>query len=247
MEWDKIVAKITPHIVKIETQTGSGTGFLSLYNEDKTLCGVATAWHVVRQADDWQQPIRLWNHSQSETVFLKANERFISKDWHTDSAVILFPAVLLPLPKDPISLLPSDFVINIGVEVGWLGFPALAPRDLCFFSGKISTPQESRKAYLIDGVAINGVSGGPVIHGSDAEGTQIVGTVSAYYPNRATGEVLPGLLSAQDLSYAHNVASQVQSIDEANKKQAELEASQKNETEFDGSEGSTNSDVENAE
>ena len=53
--------------------------------------------------------------------------------------------------------------------------------------------------------------------------------------------------SAQDLSYAHNVASQVQSIDEANKKQAELEASQKNETEFDGSEGSTNSDVENAE
>ena len=52
MNWDQIVNKTRPHIVKIETQTGSGTGFLSLYNEDKTFCGVATALHVVSHADD---------------------------------------------------------------------------------------------------------------------------------------------------------------------------------------------------
>jgi hypothetical protein len=53
MNWDQIVSKITPHIVKIETQTGYGTGFLFLYNEDQTLCGIATALHIVGHADDW--------------------------------------------------------------------------------------------------------------------------------------------------------------------------------------------------
>ena len=46
-------------------------------------------------------------------------------------------------------------VIDIGSEIGWLGFPSVAPHDLCFFSGNISARQEYRKAYLVDGVAIN--------------------------------------------------------------------------------------------
>ena len=75
MNWDQIVNKITPHIVKIETQTKYGTGFLSLYNENKTLCGVATALHVVNHADDWQQPIRIQHHASGETVFLEQNNR----------------------------------------------------------------------------------------------------------------------------------------------------------------------------
>ena len=70
MKWDQIVNKTKPHIVKIETQTGSGTGFLSLYNGDKTFCGVATALHVVGHADDWQQPIQLRHHSSGKTLFL---------------------------------------------------------------------------------------------------------------------------------------------------------------------------------
>jgi hypothetical protein len=51
MNWDQIVKKVTPHIVKIETPDGHGTGFLSLYNHDKTWCGIATAAHVVSHAD----------------------------------------------------------------------------------------------------------------------------------------------------------------------------------------------------
>ena len=53
MNWNQIVKRVTPHIVKIETQTGYGTGFLSLYNENKTLCRVATALYVVNHVDDW--------------------------------------------------------------------------------------------------------------------------------------------------------------------------------------------------
>lgn len=133
------------------------------------------------------------------------------------------------------------------VERGWLGFPAVAPYDLCFFSGNISARQEYRKAYLIDGVAINGISGGPVIHGNAVDGIQIVGTVSAYQANRATGEALPGLLIAQDVSHFHDVASRIQSINEANKKKAEFEESQKNKKELESSEQSTISDVNDAE
>ena len=227
MNWDQIVTKITPYIVKIETQSGHGTGFLFMYNENKTWCGVATAMHVVTQADEWQQPIRIRHYASDQFVFLKENERVIFKDWKTDSAVILFLKGDLPLPEQLIPLLPTDAVINIGVEVGWVGFPAVAPFDLCFFSGNTSARQEYRKAYLIDGVAINGVSGGPVLYSTGTEGVQIVGTVSAYQANRATGEALPGLLVAQEVSHFHDVASHIRSIDEANKKKIEFEDSQK--------------------
>ncbi|MCG8345987.1 MAG: serine protease [Chlorobiales bacterium] len=226
MNWDQIVTKITPYIVKIETQSGYGTGFLFLYNESKTWCGVATAMHVVDHAEEWQQPIRIRHKQTDNAVFLKESERVIFKDWKTDSAVVLFPVGDLPLPQDLIPLLPSDSIIPIGVEVGWVGFPAVAPFDLCFFSGNTSARQIDRKAYLIDGVAINGVSGGPVLYSTGTEGVQIVGTVSAYQANRATGEALPGLLVAQDVSHFHDVATHIKSIDEAHKKKEEFEDSQ---------------------
>ena len=116
--------------------------------------------------------------------------------------------------------------------MAWLSC-CCSQRPSVFFCGNISARQESRKAYLIDGVAINGVSGGPVIHGNEADGIQIVGTVSAYQANRATGEALPGLLIAQDVSHFHDVASTIQSIDEADKKKAEFEESQKNKKELE--------------
>ncbi len=76
MKWESIVEKISPYIVKIETQDGHGTGFLYLYNEDKSWCGIATALHVVDYADEWQLPIRILNNNSS--AFLKVN--LIRKD-----------------------------------------------------------------------------------------------------------------------------------------------------------------------
>lgn len=227
MNWDQIVNKVSPYIVKIETQTGHGTGFLSLYNETKTWCGIATALHVVAHADEWKQPIKINHHSSREFLFLEEDKRIIYKDYDTDSAVVLFFKDKLPFPEDLISLLPSQKPIGIGVEVGWLGFPAVAPYDLCFFSGNVSARQEFRKAYLVDGVAINGVSGGPVLFSTETDGVQIVGTVSAYQANRATGEALPGLLIAQDVSHFHDVANHIRSLDDANKKKKELEEANK--------------------
>ena len=229
MNWDQIVNKVSPYIVKIETQSGHGTGFLSLYNEAKNWCGIATALHVVEHADNWKQPIKIIHHESSEIVFLESDKRVIYKDYKTDSAVVLFFKEELPFPEDLVSLFPSQNPLGIGLEVGWLGFPSVAPYDLCFFSGNISARQEHRNAYLIDGVAINGVSGGPVLFSTETEGVQIVGTVSAYQANRATGEALPGLLIAQDVSHFHDVADHIRSIDDANKKKKELEEANKQE------------------
>jgi len=224
MDWDQVVQKVNPYIVKIETPSGYGTGFLSLYNEDKSWCGIATAAHVVGDADEWQKPIKIIHHESGEVKFLQSEHRVIYLDWKTDSAVILFFKGDFKLPEIPITLFPVDTPLGIGVEVGWLGFPNIEANTLCFFSGNVSARQEFRNAYLIDGVSINGISGGPVLHMTKTEGVQVIGIVSAYRANRATGEALPGLLIAQDVSHFHNVLQHVKSIDEANKKKRELEA-----------------------
>jgi hypothetical protein len=225
MNWDQVVKTVAPHVVKIETPSGHGTGFLFLYNEAHTWCGIATAEHVVSYADDWQQPIKIYPPSGNH-LFLSPEDRVIYRDWKTDSAVILFLKGNFQLPELPVALLPMGQLIDIGAEVGWLGFPSVAPQSLCFFSGNISAHQSFRNAYLIDGVAINGVSGGPVMYLTETDGVQIVGTVSAYSANRATGEALPGLAIAQDVSHFHDVANHVQSIDEANRKKQEFENQQ---------------------
>jgi hypothetical protein len=146
--------------VRIETPAGHGTGFLCFYNDNRAFCGIATAHHVVAHADQWQQPIRINHYHSNTTVFLKESDRVIWADSVKDSAVILISTGQLNFPEAPIQLIPSDRRLPIGREVGWLGYPAIAPYTMCFFSGSVSAFQEWRNAYLIDGVAINGVSGG---------------------------------------------------------------------------------------
>ncbi len=149
MEWDQIANKVAPYIVKIETPTGSGTGFLCFYNEDKTLCGVATALHVISHADEWQEPVRI-NHIHSGSVeFLKEHDRFIYLNWETDSAIIIFPVGNFPFPGSPIPLLPVKDPITIGSEVGWFGFPGLSiAQDVSYFHDviqHIKSLDEARK------------------------------------------------------------------------------------------------------
>lgn len=223
MNWDKTIATVRPHVVKITTPTNYGTGFLAFYNHDRTFCGVATAAHVVSHADEWQQPIRVQTPTQSR--FLNVSDRVIFLDRPTDSAIVLFLKSDLQLPELPITLLPADQICDIGAEIGWLGYPVIEPDMLCFFAGRVSARHDFQRSYLVDGVAINGVSGGPVFH-SPSDVVQVIGCVSAYHANRATGETLPGLLRAQDVSHFHAVAGRVLSIDEANLKKREFEEAQ---------------------
>ena len=221
MNWDAIVKKVTPYVVKIETQHGHGTGFLCLYNENQSLCGIATALHVVQHADSWQQPIRVTHQASGKSAFLREENRIIIPGvGGADSAVLLIDPRSLDFPKQLIGLFPTDNSLAIGSEVGWLGYPAIGGNTLCFFSGIVSASIEGDHAYLIDGVAINGVSGGPVIFHTGSE-VQFVGAISAYVANRATGETLPGLSIAQDVSHFHDVATRMRSLDDFHRQQAE--------------------------
>ena len=107
-----------------------------------------------------------------------------------------------------------------------MAFQSLSLTPCVFFAGIVSARQANRKAYLIDGVAINGVSGGPVFHYPNPDVVQVIGCVSAYHANRATGETLPGLLRAQDVSHFHEVTKWIRDLDEATAKKREFEAAQ---------------------
>jgi hypothetical protein len=225
LNWGDAITQVTPHVVRIETPNGYGTGILAFYNHDAKWCGIATAAHVVTHADDWQHPIRVRNFAS--TRFLKSEDRVVMKDLTNDSAIVLFFKGDLQLPKVPIALTPVDKPCSIGADVGWLGFPVIEADTLCFFAGTVSAHQPARKLYLIDGVAINGVSGGPVFHCGEGGQVQVIGSVSAYHANRATGEALPGLLRAQDVSHFHGSAQTVKDIDQARATKAEFEAAQR--------------------
>ena len=96
-------------------------------------------------------------------------------------------------------------------------------QNLCFFSGRVSCAIESESAYLVDGVAINGVSGGPTLWlGHD--NFLCIGVVSAYIPNRATGEPLPGLAVVREITQFHEVIKNLKSLDDARRAQAEAAA-----------------------
>lgn len=220
MNWNDVVQRVTPYVVKIETPQGHGTGFVCFYTDEDIFCAIATALHVVAHADRWQEPLRIHHHPSNTTVLLREHERFIFADPQRDSAVMLVERAKLPTPKQLIPLRPIEDRLPIGAEVGWLGYPAVT-LTLCFFAGNISAVEEWRHSYLIDGVAISGVSGGPVVFAHATDGVQIVGSISAYMANRATGEVLPGLSVAKDVSHYHQVYAHVKSQDEARKKQAE--------------------------
>ncbi len=221
MDWQHIVEKVKPYVVKIETPDGHGTGFLCMRNSPGTICGIATAAHVVDHAADWQQPIRIWSYDPQGIAFRRESQRVIRFNWATDSAVILFLTSELHLPEQLIPLFPSERILPIGVDVGWLGFPAIEQFRCCFFSGNISAHDDLRKGYLIDGVAINGVSGGPVLYSTETDGVTIVGVMTQYRANRRGTETLPGLSFAQDVSHFHSVIAESRTLDDARQKAKE--------------------------
>ena len=216
MNWASIVQQVSPHIVQIEAQTANktqGTGFLCRYDSRTGFCYVATVAHVVAEANKSHQPLSLRGYTSDRPLILGAADRYIWEDTENDCAIIRFCPKEFPIPRSAVPLRPIDSPISSGVEVGWLGFPSIAitPNPLCFFSGSVSAHRTDRSGYLIDGIAVNGVSGGPVIV-ADVTGTQFVGVVRRYLYNRGQGgDTLPGLLIAQSVSHLHKIIEQIDS------------------------------------
>lgn len=216
-DWKNAIHRMRPYILRISTPSVSGTGFL--FAESQGLYGVATAAHVVDYAHWWELPIRLDHFGSGTSAVVRHGERAILSDQSLDSAAIVLPRGSLPLPQHLPELIEEEAVLRVGNPIGWLGFPAISPENLCFFLGTASCWLEQEHSYLVDGVAINGVSGGPAFWAQGRE-PLIVGAVSAYIPNRATGDVLPGLSVVRDLKHTQTVVAQLHSLDEAKEREA---------------------------
>jgi len=212
LTWSQAVSMIEPHVVRVSTTRGQGTGFLVSICGD--LCAIATAAHVVDHAHYWEEPIRIDHVSSGKTRLVRFAERALFLDPVHDTAAFLIARGDIMFPEFALPLAPKDMFLRVGNDIGWLGFPAVEATRVCFFGGRVSAWNPNAKAYLVDGVAINGVSGGPAFHLANAQPI-IMGVVSAYMPNRATGEVLPGLSVVRDVTQFHELAPTFESISQA--------------------------------
>ena len=219
-EWHEAIEAVAPHIVRLKTSISSGTGFLVSTSQTTDLVAVATAAHVVAHAHYWEQPIRVEHVTSDKNLLLRPRDRSINIHEHSDTSAIVFHTGEIEFPGEPLKLLEEAHYLKPGVEIGWLGFPAI-PRAsrLCFFSGRISAYVGDGHTYLVDGVAINGVSGGPVFR-RVVRGVELIGVVSAYVPNRATGESLPGLAIIRGVEEFHELARNFRTLGEAQAQEA---------------------------
>ena len=213
--WKNAFEQIAPFIFKISTPRGWGTGFLFAETANKSVCGIATAAHVIDKAHIWEEPIRISHYESGTSIFLKEPNRAILMDSDADVAAILFNKSDLKLPIELLPLTPEGTYLNVGIQIGWVGFPVISPNNLCFFNGHTSYYNQKEDAYLVDGVAINGVSGGPAFYLEQDGPPRIIGAVSEYISNIVGSRTLPGLCNIRGVRQFQEMITAFKSLDDA--------------------------------
>ena len=186
--WDSYYKLISPFVIKIVTNKGTGTGLIAW--GDDTHIHIVTALHVVHNC--FFYGICFYDERYftcpAKDVLIRAVKPSI------DLAILSIPQKVIPFNDVSVGDLPFpvpaiDDRIDIGTTVGWIGYPGIFASLTAkpgFFSGSISGIGEDN-SYLIDGTAISGVSGGPVIsitRGPDNTiGPVIIGIITAYLYN----------------------------------------------------------------
>lgn len=205
--WQQAVEAIAPYVIRISTPDHAGSGVLFAFGAGGGILGFATAAHVLAHAHLWQQPIRIEHVATGWERLVQFNERAMVFDDDTDTAAVVLLRDGAPFPTELLTMTPEGMNIRVGVEVGWVGYPGVTPaRDqLCFFSGRISAWLDAKHAYLVDGVAISGVSGGPAFFVGSHGQPVLLGVMSAYLPNKTTGTPLPGLSLVQHIGQLEKV------------------------------------------
>ena len=194
--WAQAVSQMQQNLVKISTLGGGyGSGFLipPPAKAPGNLCAL-TAFHVIKNAYETGATIEIAHAGRNDKIVLPSLARSVFVAPDRDQAIISFNG-----PRDfeklhTVTFLSRDRHYNPGVELGWLGFPNLnVSKDVaCFLSGHVSAYIEDQEAYLIDGVSIHGLSGGPVFYCSDDQ-VVMAGIVTNYFPNPVNNQAWPGL------------------------------------------------------
>ncbi len=224
LTWHLGLSLFKNRVFKIRTTKGWGTGFLISNYDNGDLCAIATAYHVINVAHDWGEPIKLIHEGTGKEIYLKKEEdRAILLYPTKDLAVILFKLPNdLDLPQEPIEYVSAQNYLVPGVEVGWCGFPNVRDDKLCFFHGYVSCYLDQEGDYLIDGVAIHGVSGGPVFYIDNfTNKLTVAGVITQYIANRATGESLPGVSMITSIAPCEETIKNLKNLSEAKKEEKE--------------------------
>lgn len=197
LDWDKVIDRVSPSVFRIETDHSTGTGFVfsraRTPHNGKHYTMLATAWHVLKDSVNSTSPLTLfdsdgrrdWKSTSDKIGYMRLGDEVF------DTALIMIESVE-PLVdvRGLLPILPFDSHMARRAEIGWLGFPGIAQPELCFFTGVVSGYLNNPPGYLVDGVAINGVSGGPVFDNR----CHLVGMMTAYIPNQINKIMtLPGL------------------------------------------------------
>lgn len=198
MPWDKVVDLVERAVFQIWAEGSTGTCFLISVgkqhqsNSDNYM--FATAWHVVEKIAGSEQSIFL-SSSDGKSIYETAAGsygifRLGSEVFDTAGIWLKSPAKIVS-QEDLLPILGYQWQMARGTEIGWVGFPGIAGGNLCFFRGVVSGYYDSPPTYLVDGVAVNGVSGGPAFD----DRAHIIGLISSYIPNRVDQfTTLPGLV-----------------------------------------------------
>ena len=197
IEWSNAVQQMMGNLVRIETHgDGYGSGFIipPPKNTPGNSC-VLTAYHVIELAHKTGATITIRSAKTGTRVDLPSLLRNVFVVKERDQAIISFNAPNGFASLHTVHFLSHDYHYNPGVELGWLGFPKLqkAINVPCFLSGRISAYLPDDEAYLIDGVSIHGVSGGPAFYCDNDGKVVLAGIVTNYYPNEVNNQAWPGL------------------------------------------------------
>lgn len=196
-KWAVLFAQMEQSVIRIETPGGQGTGFMTPSPLPGQLA-IATAWHVVEHALQWQEPLRLTHHSSLKMHLFPHDQRLIIPVKDTDAALIGVSNTGGFPETAPASLFALEGKrLRSGMAVSWCGFPGSMnwlTKELCFFSGHISTYLPHRNSYLVDGTIPHGCSGSPVFWGKDDGTAEVIGVATAYIADIGyRGETFPGL------------------------------------------------------
>lgn len=197
LDWHEVVDRFFPSVFKIDTHDSGGTAFAFSIsqntNNKKHHTLLATAWHVLSSSEGTRSHIKItnsagnmeWNDENDDIYILK-----LGSD-EADTALIMVESINPMLNATSLlPILPFDSQLARGSNIGWLGYPGITDPELCFFSGHVSGYLNNPPTYLVDGVAVNGVSGGPVFDNR----CHLVGMMTAYIPNQIDQtRTLPGL------------------------------------------------------
>lgn len=198
--WHNAVSLMSSNLVKIENCSCVGSGVLfqlpvgARYNR----C-VLTAHHVIEKALATKGPIVITPENDRKSQLTVSKWAIVDNEPH-DHAIVMFNVSASFPALCPYDTLPATKSFKPGVEIGWMGYPGLRllkgapPNVACFSHGYISAYLAQEQAYLIDGVSIHGMSGGPAFVCNDNGSIVLAGIVTNYFANRRPdGTVLPGM------------------------------------------------------